>query len=330
MKPIIGLTLGDPSGIGPEIVLKVLHLSKFKNRCGFRIYGDQAVLSWVNKHVFKRAHLPRAAFESFNSLTVPIRFGTVQAACGYASGRYVEAAIRDALNHKIDAMVTGPINKESFRMGGWGKRYTGHTEMLAGLTKTEKVALMLVYGSLRAIHVTSHIPLRNVPSNLNQQRVLDTILLAHQGLKQLGKSTPRVAVCGLNPHAGENGLLGTEEQQIIFPAIRKANRKRIHVQGPLSADTVWPMVRDGIYDVGVAMYHDQGQIPIKLLSFSTGRKATNVEGVNVTVGLPIIRTSVAHGTAFEIAGKGIASEKSLIQAIELALVMVQHRARKNR
>ncbi len=298
MKPRIGITIGDPAGVGPEIVRKALHRPDVLQICVPVTFGDLGVPS--NK--------------SF-------RYGVATAANGKASGIYIEAAIQAALTKQIDAVVTAPINKQSFRMGGWGKKFTGHTEMFAKLTGARRVALMLVHGPLRAVHVTSHIPLKKVASALTVSRVLETILLTHQALRKMGIKNPRIAVCGLNPHAGDGGLLGKEERTVIAPAIRKAKQKKVRAEGPLSADTVWPLVRDGVYDAGVAMYHDQGQIPIKLSSFSSTGKNTLVRGVNVTLGLPIVRTSVAHGTAYEIAGKGKASEESLVDAIKLAAKM---------
>lgn len=328
MKPTIGISIGDPSGIGPEIVLKSISQPKLKGKCNFVVFGDIELLAWVNKKILHRSKLPSAVYENESRLSLPIRFGVVSAANGYCSGRYIEAAIHSAQRGNIDAIVTAPINKESFRLGGWGKRYTGHTEMFSALTGAKKTALMLISGPLRAIHVTSHIPLKDVSRKLTRENVFDTICLADIGLKKLGIRHPKIVVCGLNPHAGENGLLGGEEQRVIGPAIQLALRKGLKVVGPLPADTVWPSVRDGFYDVGVAMYHDQGQIPIKLHSFSNGKKGPLVHGINVTVGLPLIRTSVAHGTAFEIAGKGVASEQSLVDAIELALLMVKNKAKK--
>jgi 4-hydroxythreonine-4-phosphate dehydrogenase len=234
--------------------------------------------------------------------------------------------VRACLKKRIHAMVTAPINKRSFLMGGWGKKYVGHTEMLAGLTRVTDYALMMVVGRLRAVHVTSHIPLKEVAKSITAARVSATIRLTHHGLRQLGFFKPRIAVCGLNPHAGDGGVLGKEEAGAIFPAVKKCRQNGILVDGPLSADTLWPQVAGGLYDAGVAMYHDQGQIPIKLFGFQFEKgKEVLTRGVNVTLGLPIIRTSVAHGTAYDIAGRGVASEGSLLEAIRMAVAMTKSR-----
>jgi 4-hydroxythreonine-4-phosphate dehydrogenase len=221
--------------------------------------------------------------------------------------------------------VTAPINKVSFRLGGWGKRFIGHTEMLAELTGSKEVGLMLVHGSLRAIHVTSHVPLKAVPALITRRRVTGSIRLADLGVRMMGIRGPRIAVCGLNPHAGDGGLMGHEEERAIAPAVAACRREGLRVDGPLPADTVWPFILAGRYDVAVAMYHDQGQIPIKMHGFRVGKNVTQSGGVNVTIGLPIIRTSPAHGTAFDIAGKGLASEESFVEALTLAARMVSSR-----
>lgn len=325
MKRIIGITIGDPAGIGPEIVLKAAARLALSKEVRLVVFGDKALLTHLQKKVFRRRTSPR--FDVIDFRNVPLRgfkFGVPIASGGKASGDYIAAAVRAALKGMIDAVVTAPINKVAFRMGGWGKRFVGHTEMLASMTRTSNYALMLLQGSLRAIHVTSHVPLRRVPSLLTVNRIYQTIFLAHRGLREMGIGRPSIVVCGLNPHAGEGGLLGDEEKRIIQPAIQKARRAGFRVTGPFSSDTVWPMVLSKKHDVGVAMYHDQGQIPIKLMGFdSSDKRQTVVRGVNATIGLPIIRTSVAHGTAYGIAGKGLASEESLMDAIALAAKMAK-------
>ncbi len=323
MKPLIGLTIGDPAGVGPEIVLKAVSRPSVRASARFVVYGDRSLLSHVNKRVLRRSRLPDVQIIDFQNVSLrAFRFGVATADGGRASGEYIQAAVRAALQSSIDAVVTAPINKQSFRMGGWGEQFTGHTEMVTALTGARRSALMLVHEKLRAIHVTSHIPLKRVASSLTRARVFDTVELAGQALKSMGVSRARIAVCGLNPHAGDNGLLGREEQTVIGPAIELARRRGLNAHGPFSADTVWPMVEAEIYDAGVAMYHDQGQIPVKLRGFTPNAV---VRGVNVTIGLPIVRTSVAHGTGYEIAGKGRASEQSLIDAISLAVQMASRR-----
>ncbi len=324
MKPVIGLTIGDPAGVGPEIVLKAMPY--FRSTCEFVVFGDRTFLEYVNAHVLGRTSLPRAFYVDFKNVDKKnFRFGVATANGGKASGTYIEVAVRAALNNEINALVTAPINKEGLQMGGWHKQHVGHTEILAHLTGSKSVALMLVTKNLRAVHVTSHIPLKKVSASLTKERVFQTISLTHEGLTGLGIARPRIAVCGLNPHAGENGLLGDEEAKIISPAVQQAKRRGIRVDGPISADVVWPKVRDRVYDAGVAMYHDQGQIAVKLLSFENQKRNATVGGVNMTLGLPIVRTSVAHGTAYEIAGKDIASEQSLVEAIRMALSLVKRR-----
>ena len=326
MKPRIGITIGDPAGIGPEIVLKALSHPAVKRLCRPVVFGNTLFLSRVAARVLRKKYLPPAEYFDVPGAFLPgLSFGKITAWSGRASGLFIAEAVRAALSGEIDAVVTAPINKQSFRLGGWGKRFTGHTEMLAGLTGARRVALMLVHGCLRAVHVTSHVPLKKVSAALTRARVLETISLTHAALRRMGFARPRIAVCGFNPHAGENGLLGDEERRVIAPAVAAAKRNGIRAEGPLSADSVWPLVLAGVYDVGVAMYHDQGQIPIKLLSFKAGPSGTQVRGINITLGLPIIRTSVAHGTAYEIAGKGTASDASLVDAICLAVTMAKRK-----
>jgi len=346
-RPVIALTMGDPAGVGPEIVLAATADRTVQSACIPIVFGD---LTWLQL-TQKRSRLPRlrlvpldrsidrhsiarlrrgdVGVVSLGSLPARLPLGRPTAAAGKASGDYIAAAVQAALDREVSAVVTAPINKISFRMGGWGRRYIGHTEMIAGLTKTKVARLMLVHGALRAIHVTSHVPLSQVARRIGAGIILETIRVAHHGLRQMGILRPRIAVCGLNPHAGDGGLLGSEDRAIIAPAVATAVRGGIRAVGPLSADAVWPRVATGEFDAGVAMYHDQGQIAVKMSAFQASRRgrAAVVGGVNVTLGLPIIRTSVAHGTAYDIAGKGTASAKSLVEAI---LMAVQMRGRERR
>lgn len=351
-KPIIAITMGDPCGVGPEIVLKMLAKKGLYRQCRPVVFGDWAFLRKVQQTVFKRASASRVRLTplAFNEKTgfnppssgdrntayvvdfknVPLkrfRWGEASAWGGKASGDYIYHSARAALNNKVDAVVTAPINKVSFKRGGWGKAAVGHTEFLAHLTGTKKYALMLAWGKIRAVHATSHIPLRDVAKALTKKRIVETITLAHENLKRLGVKRPRLAVCGLNPHASDGGLFGNEEKTKISPAVRFCRRRGMRVDGPLPADTAWPKAAAGLYDAVIAMYHDQGQIPIKLFSFKPSQEKGlfQTEGVNITLGLPIIRTSVDHGTAYDMAGKGIASEKSLGQAIRLAIAIVKGR-----
>lgn len=350
MKMRVGLTMGDPAGVGPEIILKALAQSHLSQAISPVIFGDYAFL----EHVWRRLRrhnsfvnrFKRVSIDSyFKNLGVARAHGAIVVDCsnapyrkilmgkpsqigGRASGDYIQHAIRAAQKGFIDAVVTAPINKISFKLGGWGARYIGHTEMLTHLTRARKTALMLVWRHLRAVHVTSHIPLRRVPFSIARKRVEDTIDLTYLGLQSLGIRRPRLAVCGINPHAGDDGVLGNEETRFITPAVLSRRRRGIDVSGPLPADIVWPRVLAHDFDAGIAMYHDQGQIPVKLMAMTkTVSGRMEMRGVNVTLGLPIIRTSPAHGTAYDIAGQGIASEKSLIEAIRLAEVLTKNKSK---
>ncbi|MBZ0303547.1 MAG: 4-hydroxythreonine-4-phosphate dehydrogenase PdxA, partial [Anaerolineae bacterium] len=241
--------------------------------------------------------------------------GEVSALAGKASVEYIQRATQMALDGNLAAIVTAPINKEAINLGGY--HYAGHTELLKDLTQARHVSMMLVSSRLRVLHVSTHVALREACDRVKKERVLTVIRLAHLSMKLLGIDNPRVAVAGLNPHASEGGLFGHEEATEIVPAVQAACDLNIDASGPWPPDTVFLQAVKGRFDVVVAMYHDQGHIPMKLLGFD--------EGVNVSVGLPIIRTSVDHGTAFDIVGQGIASETSLIAAIELAAQMAAAR-----
>lgn len=235
----------------------------------------------------------------------------------------IKVAIELAMQEKIKAIVTCPISKESFRMAGIN--YPGHTQMLADMTKTKNYCMLLAKDRLLITHVTTHIPLGSVSKNIKKDRVLNTIRLSSDMFKKIYKRNPCVAVAGLNPHAGENGLFGSEEIQEIIPAILEARHDGINVEGPIASDTIFAKTIGGGYDIVVVMYHDQGHIPFKSLSFEWSNlkhEWTNIEGVNITLGLPIVRTSVIHGTAFGKAGKGIAIQKSLVDAVDYAIKLI--------
>ncbi|MBV9080546.1 MAG: 4-hydroxythreonine-4-phosphate dehydrogenase PdxA [Elusimicrobia bacterium] len=302
--------MGDPAGIGPEIVLKALARPEVRRRCSAVVFGDRP---WLERTA-RRLKIPMTfQIHQVGALPTKIPIGRPSAAAGRASGEYIAAAVDAVRQGAADAVVTAPINKEAFYLGGWGKHFVGHTEMLAALAGGKSARLMLAHGRLRAVHVTSHIPLKKVAGSLTRAKILETIRVAHAGLKALGIARPRIAVCGLNPHAGDGGVLGNEEARLIAPAVRAARRAGLRADGPLSADVVWPMVKDGRYDAGVAMYHDQGQIAVKLQGIGGA--------VNLTLGLPMIRTSPAHGTAYDLAGRGTASEESMAEALLLAAHM---------
>ncbi len=250
--------------------------------------------------------------------------GEVSAAAGRAAYDYIERAIRLAQAGEIHGIVTAPVNKEA--LAAAGVRHSGHTEILAELSHTRDYAMLLMGKELRVIHVTTHVALRRVPDLVTRDRVLTTIRLAQRTMEGLGKPRARIAVAGLNPHAGEDGLFGDEEKREIVPAITAARREGMTVIGPIPADTLFSRARGGEFDIVVAMYHDQGHIPVKTLGFEydESRKTwTGLSGVNVTVGLPFLRVSVDHGTAFDRAWKGTANHESMTEAIEVAVTMLQ-------
>jgi 4-hydroxythreonine-4-phosphate dehydrogenase len=327
-NPRIAITMGDPAGIGPEIILKALAVEGVYGLCKPIVYGDVA---WMRKAatVVPRVEIEPGYIEvNFDKLVTKlvqqateadlsgVRWGEISAAAGKAAAQCVIAAAEDAMRGEVDAIVTAPLNKEAMALGGYA--YPGHTELLAHVTHTPRYGMLLLSGGLRVVHVSTHVSLREAIDRVKTARVLECIQLGHRACLDLGIAAPRIAVAGLNPHAGENGLFGTEEETEILPAIRAAQAQGIDASGPHPPDTIFARVVKGAFDLVVAMYHDQGHIPVKLHGFESG--------VNVTIGLPIIRTSVDHGTAFDIAGKGIASETSLLEAIRVAVQMVRYHA----
>lgn len=328
-KPIIGITMGDAAGIGPEIIDKTLSLKDIYQICRPIVIGDAKVLNEIqrvaktNLKIRSVNDVSEAVFtygvvdvlDLRNIKLDQLKMGQPQAMAGKASFEYIKKATELALKKKIDAITTAPISKEALNLAGY--RYPGHTEILAELTNTKEYAMMFIAGSFRVILVTTHVPLKNVASLIRKNKVFTAIRLAYQTLQKLGIKNPKIAVAGLNPHAGEGGLFGLEEIKEIKPAVKSAKECGIDVTGPLPADTVFYRSRKGEFDIVVAMYHDQGTIPIKLLGFEIG--------VNITVGLPIIRTSVDHGTAYRRAGLrlGTGNPASLIEAIKLAVKLSQ-------
>ncbi len=318
--PRVGITIGDPSGVGPEIVLKALGNREVLESCVPILYGDRDVLERVRPVVGYSqplveaacpAEVPKGAvgLVSLGLPKEPYVPGRVQGCCGKAAYAYIERAIRDALSGEIDAVVTAPINKEALRMGG--VVYSGHTEIFADLTKSKDYAMLLTSARLRVIHVSTHVSLQEACARVRKDRILTVVRLADEAVRGLGVLRPRIGVAGLNPHSGENGLFGTEEQREIAPAVEAAREEGFDVTGPVPPDTVFLKALEGEFDVVVAMYHDQGHIPLKVTDF--------MGGVNVTVGLPIVRTSVDHGTAFDKAHKGTADASSLVAAIGAAV-----------
>jgi len=324
-KPIIAITMGDPAGIGPEIICKAFQSRDIRKMARPVVIGDSSVMErtiGLLKFPLKLKTISRIGeslpengiIEVFDLKNIS-RFetGRPSASAGKAVYEYIKKAVSLAIAKETDAIVTAPINKETLRMAGLP--YQGHTEILAELTRTKDYRMMLIGGPLRVILVTTHIAIKDVPSMIKRGNVLKTIFLAHDAMLRLGIKRPKIAVAGLNPHAGEKGIFGREELKEIIPAIGDAKRKGINTIGPLSPDTLFYKAYKGEYDIIVSMYHDQGLIPLKMMAFG--------KAVNVTVGLPIIRTSVDHGTAYDIAGKGIADPSSLIEAIRLALKLVK-------
>lgn len=333
--PRIAITLGDPNGVGPEVVVKALAGRSVRRRCVPVVVGDAEVVRWAARAFgrdvrVRRVDCPEDAggrqgiieVLDLNAMDERVIPGTLSKAAGRAAYAYIECAVKLAVGGQVDAIVTGPISKEGLHAAG--HRYAGHTELLARLTGTKQTVMMLVHGQFRVSHVTTHVSLRDACRMIRKERVRQVIHLTHSALLRIGIPSPRIGVAGLNPHAGEGGLFGREEEREILPAIAEAVRAGIDAGGPVPPDTLFPHLLAGEFDAAVAMYHDQGHIPAKLLGFHLGARR-KVAGVNLTLGLPIVRTSVDHGVAYDIAGRGIASEQSLLDAIVLAATMsAQH------
>jgi 4-hydroxythreonine-4-phosphate dehydrogenase len=319
--PLIAVTMGDPAGIGPEIVAKAFAEEGFRDEGRSLVVGDPEILERAAKllklplRANEISEPEEAAFEpgavdvlAVGEVPGDLPFGELDARAGDAAFRYVRRATELANERRVAAIATAPLNKEAMHLAG--HKYPGHTEILAELTGTKAYAMMLVTDELKVIHVSTHVSLREAIERVRPGRELAVIRLAHDALRKLGVENPKVAVAGLNPHAGENGLFGTEDLEHIAPAVEEAKEQGIGASGPWPPDTVLMRARRGEFDVVVVQYHDQGHIPVKLMGFEAG--------VNVTVGLPFFRTSVDHGTAFDIAGTGKADHASMQAAIDLA------------
>lgn len=337
---IIAISMGDPAGIGPEICIKAFQNKNVYEKCKPIIVGDAGVMQQacdlLNSGLkinavgsVKEAKFQFGTVDVYDLKNVnmnELQPGVVSAMAGNAAFESVRKVIELALANEVDATVTAPINKESIHKAG--HHFSGHTEIYAHYTNTSKYAMLLADENLRVIHATTHVSLRLACDLCKKERVLEVISLLDDACKQFGIPQPRIAVAGLNPHAGENGLFGDEEINEIIPAIADANRRGFTVEGPVPPDTMFVKAVQGKYDGCVAMYHDQGHIPFKLEGFKwDNEKQTmkSVKGVNITLGLPIIRTSVDHGTAFEIAGKGIASADAMMVALDYAILMAKNR-----
>jgi len=330
-RPILAITMGDAAGSGPEIVVKALAVPEIYEISRPIVIGDAATMqealriTKVPGEIRAINKISEAKFKPGVIDVIDLRNiqldrltrGQVNPMAGKAAYEYIKLAVDLALAGECDAIVTSAINKEALNKAGY--HYDGHTQILAELCRAKEVAMMLVTGKLRVSHVSTHVSLLRAIERVRPERVLTVLKLTNEALKQMGIENPRLAVSGLNPHAGERGLFGDEEQKYIIPAIEEARRQGMNVTGPLPPDSVFLRASQGQFDAAIAMYHDQGHIAVKMLGIT--------EGVNVTLGLPIIRTSVDHGTVFGKAGKGTADPTSLIQAIKLASVMCRNRRR---
>jgi 4-hydroxythreonine-4-phosphate dehydrogenase len=306
--------MGDPSGIGPEIVLKAAADASMAPLARWVVVGDKRVLEMAAK--ITGLKVDAACVRDVPALTgiEEFQFGRLDARCGVAGVAYVREATEMCLRGEAEAMVTAPLNKEAVTLSG--RTFSGHTEYIAELCGATESRMLLASEKLSTIHVTTHVPLRRA-CELATPRIVRTIELGYEAMKLLGFERPRIAVCGLNPHAGEHGLFGEEDQRSIVPAIEAARSQGIECSGPHAGDTIFLQASRGAYDLVVAMYHDQGHIPMKLIDFE--------ETVNISLGIPIIRTSVDHGTAFDIAGKNRADARSMKQAMRMAARMATTR-----
>ena len=328
-RPVLGLTIGDPAGIGPEIVAKAATQQEVRAACRPLVIGEVGVLRRATRlcrlDLSVRAVASPAEATGHPGILEVLDLKNIDAAscppgvlspqCGRAAVEYLYRAIDLAMTNELHGVVTAPLNKEAMVQAGF--KYDGHTELFAERTGAKDYAMMLVVGRMRVVHVSTHTSLRTACDKVKKGRVLAVIRLAHRALHDLGSRKKRIAVAGLNPHAGEGGLFGREETEEIAPAVEAAKAEGVKASGPHSPDTLFHRLRLGEFDAVVAMYHDQGHIPLKLIGFD--------RGVNVTVGLPIIRTSVDHGTAFDIAGTGTANPRSMVEAILLAAKFAQGR-----
>lgn len=338
MLPIIAITMGDPASIGPEIAVKALLKKEIYAICRPLITGDAKVFQQIIDILKLKAKvnaITKVADAKFELGTIDVydlnnvdikklEFGKIDAMCGDASFQAVKKAIELAMAGEVNATVTGPINKKSINEAG--HHFAGHTEIYAHYTGTKKYAMLLVEDHINVIHVSTHVSLRQACDLVKKERIVQVIELIVDGLKKLGKTNLKIGVAGLNPHAGDSGLFGTEDDEEILPAVQEARRLGYDVEGPVPPDTMFAKAAMGAYGGVVAMYHDQGHIPFKLAGFKWNaekQQMDSVKGVNITLGLPIIRTSVDHGTAFEIAGKGIASPDAMVLAIESAVQLAK-------
>ena len=338
-KPTLAITMGDPASIGPELSVLALSKKSTYDYCNPLIIGAAAPLRKAAEILnipdisINTVSAPEEGMYKYRTIDVlepvpysPVEAGKVSKESGGYSFAYIKTAIGLALANKVEATVTNAISKEAINLAGHD--FAGHTEIYAHFTDTSKYTMMLAHGDLRVVHVSTHVSLREACDRAKFDRVLEVIRIADQACKAMGVARPKVGVAGLNPHSGESGMFGTEEIDEIIPAIEAARTEGIEADGPVPPDSLFPKARGGWYDIVVAMYHDQGHIPLKMEGFVYNKEAgkwDDVAGVNVTLNLPIIRTSVDHGTAFDQAYKGTASPTSLLNAIEYAVAFAKNR-----
>lgn len=341
MRPVIGITMGDPASIGPEITIKALREKSVYEKTRPVVIGDLCVMENAREilgasdiRLNRIRNVDEALFQ-YGTIDVldmglvdlaKLKLGEVSAMAGEAAFRYVVKVIELAMAGEVDATVTNAFNKAAINLAG--HHFSGHTEVYAHYTGTKHYTMMLAHENLRVVHVSTHVALREACDRVKKDRVLEVIRIADDACRQLGIASPKVGVAGLNPHSGEGGLFGREEIEEIIPAIEEAKKEGIDADGPVPPDTVFSKAAGGWYDIVVAMYHDQGHIPLKVKGFVYNRERKMwdaVSGVNITLGLPIIRVSVDHGTAFDQAGTGTATALSLLNAIDYAARMAESR-----
>jgi 4-hydroxythreonine-4-phosphate dehydrogenase len=341
-RPILGLTIGDPSGVGPEITVKAAMNAALQEKCRMIVIGDAGIVgdalsfSGLSARINKITD-PADGVYSLGTINLldlgnvdfaALKMGTISRESGAAALAYIETGVDLALAGHLHGIVTAPIHKEAIHLAGCP--LAGHTDIIAHRTKTEIATSMMCVGSFRVLHVTLHVSMADVAQNLTRERVLRIIGLADSATRELGIESPRIGVAGFNPHSSDGGLFGNEEANIILPAIEDAREQGMNVNGPVPPDSMFMKLRGGAWDVCVAMYHDQGHIPVKMMGWywdESQRTWTKMSGVAVTLGLPIIRTNPDHGTAFEIAGKGIATPQAMCEAIEVAVDMAHGQGR---
>lgn len=336
--------MGDPAGIGPEIVVKALSLKETYDKCRPMVTGDAAVMQLAIRQLdsdlkvnaisnVNDAHFEYGTIDVYDLHCIDMdtfRQGEVAAQCGDAAFKAVVKAIELAMNNDVDATVTAPLNKEALNLAG--HHFDGHTEIYARYTGTKKYAMLLADDFMRVIHVSTHVSLRQACDLVKKQRIIDVAELITDACRQFGIERPHIGIAGLNPHASDNGLFGSEEKEEIIPAVEALRAKGYDVDGPVPPDTLFAKAKCGKYDGCVAMYHDQGHIPFKVVGFNWNKETGKMEstkGVNITLGLPIIRVSVDHGTAFDVAGKGVASPEAMLLSIDYAARMALNKNRKS-